>query len=544
MPLTFAPVFRDHKNTPSVSDFLTELRRRRTFAIIAHPDAGKTTLTEKLLLFGGAIQTAGAVKSNKIKKSTVSDFMEIERQRGISVSTSVMGFEYRDLQINILDTPGHEDFAEDTYRTLTAVDSAVVVVDAAKGVETQTEKLTQVCRMRATPIIFFINKLDREGLDPFDLLDEIEKKLAVKVRPLSWPIGMGQRFQGVYSLYERRLVLFQPHGKQQEEESIVFEDVNDPALAQYIGENAARQLREDVETIEVVYPPFDRETYLRGDVCPVFFGSAVNNFGVRELLDCFVDIAPLPLPRQTEERLVRPEEEKFSGFVFKIFANMDPRHRDRIAFLRVCSGRFERNKNYRHVRLERDLKFPAPTMFMASKKTLLEEAYPGDVVGLYDSGNFKIGDTLTEGEVLHFKGIPSFSPEQFRYVENADPLKQKQFAKGLEQLMDEGVAQLFVRQSDGRRIVGTVGLLQFEVLQHRLEAEYGAKCRYEPIQLHKACWVSSDDPKALQEFLERRKRDIARDRHGEWVFLAETAWILQTVQENFPKIRFRFTSEA
>lgn len=543
MPLPLHP-FSGCKNTLPVSNFLNELHRRRTFAIIAHPDAGKTTLTEKLLLFGGAIQTAGAVKSNKIKKSTVSDFMEIERQRGISVSTSVMGFEYRGLQINILDTPGHEDFAEDTYRTLTAVDSAVVVVDAAKGVETQTEKLTQVCRMRTTPIIFFINKLDREGLDPFDLLDEIEQKLSVKVRPLSWPIGMGQRFQGVYSLYERRLVLFQPHGKQQQEESVVFEDVQDPALEQYLGAGAAQQLREDVETIEVVYPPFDRETYLRGDVCPVFFGSAVNNFGVRELLDCFVDIAPLPLPRQAAERWVKPEEEKFSGFVFKIFANMDPRHRDRIAFLRVCSGRFERNKNYHHVRLRRDFKFPAPTMFMASKKTLLEEAYPGDVVGLYDSGNFKIGDTLTEGEELHFKGIPSFSPEQFRYVENADPLKQKQFAKGLEQLMDEGVAQLFVRQSDGRRIVGTVGMLQFEVLQHRLESEYGAKCRYEPIHLHKACWVSSDDPKALREFLERRKRDIAKDRHGEWVFLAETAWILKTVQENFPKIHFRFTSEA
>ncbi len=545
MPLYFCRHFqRDYKSTLSVSDFLTELRRRRTFAIIAHPDAGKTTLTEKLLLFGGAIQTAGAVKSNKIKKATVSDFMEIERQRGISVSTSVMGFEYRDLQINILDTPGHEDFAEDTYRTLTAVDSAVVVVDAAKGVETQTEKLTQVCRMRATPIIFFVNKLDREGLDPFDLLDELEKKLSVKVRPLSWPIGMGQRFQGVYSLYERRLVLFQPHGKQQAEESIVFEDLQSPELERFVGERPAKQLREDVETIEVVYPPFDREAYLRGDICPVFFGSAVNNFGVRELLDCFVDIAPPPLPRQTEERVVKPEEEKFSGFVFKIFANMDPRHRDRIAFLRVCSGRFERNKNYRHVRLERELKFPSPTMFMASRKTLLEEAYPGDVVGLYDSGNFKIGDTLTEGEVLHFKGIPSFSPEQFRYVENADPLKQKQFAKGLEQLMDEGVAQLFVRQSDGRRIVGTVGLLQFEVLQYRLEAEYGAKCRYEPVNLYKACWVSSDDPKALQAFLERRKRDIAHDRYGQPVFLAETAWTLQTVQENFPHIRFRFTSEA
>lgn len=527
-----------------MSDFLPELRRRRTFAIIAHPDAGKTTLTEKLLLFGGAIQTAGAVKSNKINRATVSDFMEIERQRGISVSTSVMGFEYRNLQINILDTPGHEDFAEDTYRTLTAVDSAIVVIDAAKGVETQTEKLTQVCRMRTTPIIFFINKLDREGLDPFDLLDDIEKKLSVKVCPLSWPIGMGQRFQGVYNLYERRLVLFQPHGRQESDKSVVFNTLQDPALANHLGEKAAQQLREDVETIEVVYPPFERAAYLRGDICPVFFGSAINNFGVRELLDCFVDIAPPPLPRQAEERMVYPEEDKFSGFVFKIFANMDPRHRDRIAFLRICSGRFERNKSYRHVRLQRDMKFSSPTSFMASKKTILEEAYPGDVIGLYDSGNFKIGDTLTEGEVLHFKGIPSFSPEQFRYVENADPLKQKQFAKGLEQLMDEGVAQLFIRQSDGRRIVGTVGLLQLEVLQYRLESEYGAKCRYEPISLYKACWISSDDPKALQEFLERRKRDIARDRHGNWVFLAETAWILQTVRENFPKIRFRFTSDT
>lgn len=527
-----------------MSTFLNELHRRRTFAIIAHPDAGKTTLTEKLLLFGGAIQTAGAVKSNKIKKSTVSDFMEIERQRGISVSTSVMGFEYRDLQINILDTPGHEDFAEDTYRTLTAVDSAIVVADVAKGVETQTEKLTKVCRMRDTPIIFFINKLDREGRDGFDLLDEIEQKLNLNVCPLSWPIGMGQRFKGVYNLYERKLVLFNPHGKQEEEEVVVFEDLANPDLEKHIGESAARILREEVETLVTVYPAFDKEAYLRGDICPVFFGSAVNNFGVKELLDCFVDIAPTPRPRETEERLVRPEEDKFSGFVFKIFANMDPRHRDRIAFVRVCSGRFERNKNYRHIRLEREFKFPAPTMFMASKKTLLEEAYPGDVVGLYDSGNFKIGDTLTEGEVLHFKGIPSFSPEQFRYVENADPLKQKQFAKGLDQLMDEGVAQMFVRQSDGRRIIGTVGQLQFEVIQHRLEAEYGSKCRYEPVNLSKACWVSSDDPKALEDFLDRRKRDIARDIHGDPVFLAETAWVLQTVQENFPKVQFRFTSEG
>lgn len=526
-----------------MSNFLSEVHRRRTFAIVAHPDAGKTTLTEKLLLFGGAIQTAGAVKSNKIKKSTVSDFMDIERQRGISVSTSVMGFEYRDLQINILDTPGHEDFAEDTYRTLTAVDSAIVVVDVANGVEKQTEKLTKVCRMRETPMIFFVNKLDREGKDAFDLLDEIEQKLGVRVRPLSWPIGMGQRFKGVYNLYEKKLVLFNPHSKQEDEDIIIIDDLSQPDLERYVGESAAKELRADVETVEGVYSDFEKADYLTGKICPVFFGSAVNNFGVKEMLDCFVEIAPTPRARDTEERRVVPEEEKMTGFVFKIFANMDPKHRDRIAFLRICSGKFERNKNYRHIRLGRDLKFPNPTMFMASKKTLLEEAYPGDVVGLYDAGNFKIGDTLTEGELLHFKGIPAFSPEQFRYVENADPLKQKQFAKGLDQLMDEGVAQMFIRQSDGRRIIGTVGQLQFEVIQHRLESEYNAKCRYEPVNLHKACWVSSDDPKALQEFLERRKRDIAKDKDDNQVFLAETAWILQTVQENFPKINFRFTSE-
>lgn len=526
------------------TSFLEEMRRRRTFAVIAHPDAGKTTLTEKLLLFGGAIQTAGAVKSNKIKKSTVSDFMEIERQRGISVSTSVMGFEYRNLQINILDTPGHEDFAEDTYRTLTAVDSAIVVVDVAKGVETQTEKLTKVCRMRDTPIIFFVNKMDREGLDAFDLLDEIEQKLGVRVRPLSWPIGMGQRFQGVYNLYDKRLVLFNPHGKQEQDAALVIDDLSDPRLDARVGQRAADALREEVEMVETVYPVFSTDDYREGKVCPVFFGSAVNNFGVKEMLDCFVDIAPFPMPRHTEERLVRPEEDRFSGFVFKIFANMDPKHRDRIAFLRICSGRFERNKSYHHVRLDRDLKFSNPTMFMASKKTLLEEAFPGDVVGLYDAGNFKIGDTLTEGEDLHFKGIPAFSPELFRYVENADPLKQKQFAKGLEQLMDEGVAQMFIRQVDNRRIVGTVGQLQFEVIQHRLESEYNAKCRYEPVNLHKACWISSDDPKALEELLQRKRRDIARDTDGNLVFLAETPWMLQTTQENFPKVRFAFTSEG
>ena len=524
-------------------DFIEELHRRRTFGIISHPDAGKTTLTEKLLLFGGAIQIAGAVKSNKIKRSATSDFMEIERQRGISVATSVMAFDYKNLKINILDTPGHQDFAEDTYRTLTAVDSAIVVIDVAKGVESQTAKLVEVCRLRNTPIIVFINKLDREGKDAFDLLDEVEQKLGLRVRPLSWPIGMGQRFKGVYSMYEHKLVLFRPHGKQEEEDRIEITDLNSDALEQHIGPRDAAALREEVEMIETVYPAFQREAYLQGHLSPVFFGSAVNNFGVRELLDCFTDIAPPPLARQTEERIVEPEESRFSGFVFKIHANMDPNHRDRVAFMRVCSGKFERNKPYLHVRQNRKLKFSNPTSFMADKKTVLEEAFPGDVVGLYDSGNFKIGDSLTEGESLHFKGIPSFSPEQFRYVNNADPLKSKQLAKGLEQLMDEGVAQLFTRESDGRKIIGTVGALQFDVLQYRLQHEYGASVLYDAVNLYKACWVTCPKEPALKEFLQRRRREIAHDKDGNLVFLAESAWQLKTVQENHPDIEFHFTSE-
>ncbi len=520
-----------------------QLHRRRTFGIVSHPDAGKTTLTEKLLLFGGAIQVAGAVKSNKIKRSATSDFMEIERQRGISVATSVMAFEYRGLKINILDTPGHQDFQEDTYRTLTAVDSVIVVVDVAKGVEPQTEKLVNVCRMRKTPIMVFINKLDREGLDGFDLLDELEQKLGLTVCPLSWPVGMGQRFQGVYSLYEKKLVLFQPHGKQQEEESIEITDLQDSTLDELVGEEAAEELREEVKMIESVYPELDQEAYLEGALSPVFFGSAINNFGVRELLDCFVEVAPPPLSRPTEEREVKPEEDKFAGFVFKIHANMDPKHRDRIAFMRVCSGKFQRNTNYLHVRQNRKMKFPNPTSFMAERKTIVDEAFPGDVVGLYDSGNFKIGDTVTEGEVLHFKGIPSFSPEQFRYVNNADPLKYKQLDKGLEQLMDEGVAQLFIKEDNNRKIIGTVGALQFDVIQYRLEHEYGAKCSYEPLNLHKACWISCSDEAALEAFRKRRQRDLARDKHGNLVYLAESAWSLKMAQENHPEVKFHFTSE-
>lgn len=523
--------------------FLDELQKRKTFAIIAHPDAGKTTLTEKLLLFGGAIQEAGAVKSNKIKKHATSDFMEIEKQRGISVATSVMAFEYRDKQINILDTPGHKDFAEDTYRTLTAVDSVIVVIDVAKGVEEQTERLVEVCRMRKTPIIVFINKLDREGKDGFDLLDEIEQKLKLKVIPLSWPAGMGQRFKGVYSLYEKNLILFRAHAKQDDDNIFKISDLSDPLLDDQIGKPLADELRDEVHTIESIYPEFSREDYLKGDVSPVFFGSAVNNFGVRELLDCFVDIAPQPIGRDTEERHIQPEEEKFTGFIFKIHANMDPKHRDRIAFLRVCSGTFERNTNYYHVRQEKNLKFSNPTAFMASKKSVIDEAYPGDIVGLYDSGNFKIGDSLTEGEKLHFKGIPSFSPEQFRFVNNTDPMKTKQLNKGLDQLMDEGVAQLFTKEDNGRKIIGTVGALQFDIIQYRLKHEYGASCDYEPVNLYKAFWIDSKNPGAVKELVARRKKDIARDTDGKLVFLAESAWSLKMAQENHPEVDFHFTSE-
>lgn len=527
-----------------IMSFIEELNRRKTFGIISHPDAGKTTLTEKLLLFGGAIQIAGAVKSNKIKRGATSDFMDIERQRGISVATSVMAFDYRNAKINILDTPGHQDFAEDTYRTLTAVDSVIVVIDVAKGVEQQTEKLVEVCRMRKTPMIVFINKLDREGKDAFDLLDELEAKLGLTVTPQSWPIGMGRRFQGVYNIYEQKLVLFRPHGKQEEAEEVIeFTDLNDPDLEKYVGAAAAEELREEVKMVTTVYPKHDKEKYLEGELSPVFFGSAINNFGVKELLDCFVEIAPGPLKRPAEERAVRPEENEFAGFVFKIHANMDPKHRDRIAFMRVCSGKFERNTNYLHVRKNKKMKFANPTSFMAAKKTVVDEAFPGDVIGLYDSGNFKIGDTITAGEVLHFKGIPSFSPEQFRYVNNADPLKSKQLNKGLDQLMDEGVAQLFTKESNGRKIIGTVGALQFEVIEYRLKNEYGASVMYEPVNLAKACWISSDDDQAMKEFLARRKRDIARDTHGQLVFLAESNFMLQMVKDNHPKIEFHNTSE-
>lgn len=524
-------------------NFLQELKRRRTFAIISHPDAGKTTLTEKLLLFGGAIHVAGAVKSNKIKKAATSDFMEIERQRGISVSTSVMGFDYKEIKINILDTPGHEDFAEDTYRTLTAVDSVIIVIDSAKGVETQTRRLMDVCRMRNTPVMVFVNKLDRPGKDPFELLDEIENELKIHTRPLSWPISNGPTFKGVYNIYEEKLNLFAGADKTTIEDAIEFSDINSKELEGYIGEKFASSLREELELVSGVYEPFDHELYLEGHLAPVFFGSALNNFGVRELLNCFINIAPSPKSFETAERTIKPDEEKFTGFVFKIHANMDPNHRDRIAFVRICSGIFKRNTNFYHVRHGKQLKFSSPTAFMADKKSIIDEAFPGDVIGLHDTGNFKIGDTLTEGESLHFKGIPSFSPELFKYVENADPMKSKQLAKGLDQLMDEGVAQLFTNKGNGRKIIGTVGALQFEVLQHRLLHEYGASCRYEPINLYKACWMVSSNREQLEDFKKRKYQYIAEDKHGRDVFLADSSYSLSMAKEKFPDIQFHITSE-
>ncbi|MFL0105725.1 peptide chain release factor 3 [Tenacibaculum maritimum] len=525
--------------------FLEKIQKRRTFGIISHPDAGKTTLTEKLLLFGGAIQEAGAVKNNKIKKGATSDFMEIERQRGISVATSVLAFIYKDKKINILDTPGHKDFAEDTFRTLTAVDSVIVVIDVAKGVEPQTEKLVEVCRMRNIPMLVFINKLDREGKDAFDLLDEVEQKLGLHVTPMSFPIGMGYDFKGIYNIWEKKINLFSGDHKTTISEGVQFNDITNPELDQIIGESAAETLREELELVYEVYPKFRQEEYLAGNLQPVFFGSALNNFGVKELLDAFIEIAPQPQPKKAEERLVDSKEEKLTGFVFKIHANMDPKHRDRLAFIKIVSGIFKRNSPYLHVRNGKKVKFSSPNAFFAEKKAIIDESFPGDIVGLHDTGNFKIGDTLTEGEILNFKGIPSFSPEHFRYVNNADPMKSKQLYKGLDQLMDEGVAQLFTLDINGRRIIGTVGALQYEVIQYRLEHEYGAKCTYENIQVHKACWVQPEDEKneEFKEFKRVKQRYLAKDKQGQLVFLADSEFTIQMTQSKYPSVKLHFTSE-
>ena len=525
-------------------DISEEIKKRRTFGIISHPDAGKTTLTEKLLLYGGAIQEAGAVKSNKIKKSATSDFMEIERQRGISVATSVLAFIYKNKKINILDTPGHKDFAEDTFRTLTAVDSVIVVIDVSKGVEEQTVKLVEVCRMRNIPIIVFINKLDREGKDTFDLLDEVEKKLGLTVTPLSIPIGMGYDFKGIYNIWEQNIKLFQDENKQIKGEKKIFNSLQDPVFKSIIGKEKQKTLIEELELIQGVYPPFNQKKFLESKIQPVFFGSALNNFGIEELLDCFIEIAPEPQPKSTIERIVKPEEKKFTGFVFKIHANMDPNHRDRLAFVKVVSGVFERNIPYLHVRQNKKLKFSSPNAFFAEKKEIINISYPGDIVGLHDTGNFKIGDTLSSGEKLQFKGIPSFSPEYFRYINNEDPMKAKQLSKGINQLMDEGVAQLFNINLNGRKVIGTVGALQFEVIQYRLLHEYGAKCSFESLNVHKACWIEGDDKtEAYIEFTRIKQKFLATDKDNNLVFLADSSFSLQMAIDNYNELKFHFTSE-
>ena len=511
-------------------NFNEEIKRRRTFGIISHPDAGKTTLTEKLLLYGGAIQEAGAVKSN------TSDFMEIERQRGISVATSVLAFEYQGIKINILDTPGHKDFAEDTYRTLTAVDSVIVVIDVAKGVEEQTEKLVEVCKMRKIPIIVFINKLDREGKDAFDLLDEIELKLKLKVCPLSFPIGMGYDFTGIYNIMNNEVSLF--NGEE-------IKVLNKDEVKNNISEGLNKDFVENVELLEIVYPKFDRDEYLKSNIQPVFFGSALNNFGVEDLLKCFINIAPTPQPKISSVRKVYPDEDKFTGFVFKIHANMDPKHRDRLAFIKIVSGEFKRNTPYLHVRLSKNLKFSSPNAFFADKKEIVDISYPGDIVGLHDTGNFKIGDTLTSGENLIYEGIPSFSPEHFRYINNADPMKSKQLSKGINQLMDEGVAQLFTLDLNGRKVIGTVGALQYEVIQYRLEHEYGAKCSYENLNVFKACWIECKTKKGNEflEFKRVKQRYLAKDKNDNLVFLADSVFSLNMTIEKYPSIKFHNTSE-
>ncbi len=517
--------------------------RRRTFAIISHPDAGKTTLTEKLLLFGGAIQLAGAVKARGERRRARSDWMKVEQERGISVTASVMTYTYDGLTFNLLDTPGHEDFSEDTYRTLTAVDSSVMVLDAAKGIESQTRKLFEVCRLRDMPITTFINKLDREGLDPFQLLDEIENDLQLEVTPASWPIGMGQRFLGCYDLIHDRLVLLDRNSKNRLTEGTVCEGLGDPKLDELLPAQAAANLREEVEMVRGLCPPMDIEAYLAGNLTPVFFGSALNNFGVRELLDGLAERAPAPQPQPTRERTVDPLEEKVSGFVFKIQANMDPRHRDRLAFVRLCSGRFRRGMKLLHPRTGKTLAIHNPVLFLARDRELAEEAWAGDIIGLPNHGNLRIGDALTEGEPLHFTGIPSFAPELLKRVRTEDPMRAKHLGKALMQLAEEGAAQVFRTEQGADWIVGVAGALQFEVLADRIRTEYNIPVRFEGTTLHTARWIETEDVQALKKFKDANRSSLAHDHDGLPVFLARNPWHLQITGEDWPALGFLKTRE-
>jgi len=525
-----------------MSRIAEETARRRTFAIISHPDAGKTTLTEKLLLFGGAIQLAGTVKGRKAARHATSDWMEMEKQRGISVTSSVMQFPYRDHVVNLLDTPGHEDFSEDTYRTLTAVDSALMVIDAAKGVEDRTIKLMDVCRLRDTPIISFVNKLDREGREPIELLDEVENVLDIQCAPITWPIGMGKRFKGVFDLYNDRVHLFsaQHGGKVQEGE--VIEGLENPRLDELFG-TMADELRDEVELVRGASHEFDFDAYRAGKQTPVFFGSAINNFGVREILDALVEYAPAPLPRETTGREVEPQEEKLTGFVFKIQANMDPQHRDRVAFMRICSGQFKQGMKMRQVRIKRDVKIANAITFLAQERGQLEDAWPGDIIGLHNHGTIQIGDTFTQGEDLKFTGIPHFAPELFRRAQLKDPLKSKQLLKGLEQLTEEGATQLFKPFKNNDLILGAVGTLQFDVVAQRLKDEYKVDAVFEPVNVNTARWVECDDPKILEEFKRKAGDNLAEDGAGTLTYLAPTRVNLDLTLERWPDIQFHATRE-
>ena len=524
------------------SQFQQEVYRRRTFGIISHPDAGKTTLTEKILLYGGAIQLAGSVKARKASRHATSDWMEIEKQRGISVTSSVMKFSYQNCEVNLLDTPGHQDFSEDTYRVLTAVDSALVVIDSAKGVEEQTRKLMDVCRLRNTPIITFVNKLDREGLPPLDVLQDVEESLRVECAPMSWPIGMGKSFRGTYNLYRKELSLFAASRTKKVDDLVRITDLADPKLDELLGKQAD-ELREDIELLEGASTPFNSEHYLKGLQTPVFFGSAINSFGVSEMLDAFVEVAPAPRQRSTQTREVSPYEEAFSGVVFKIQANMDPAHRDRIAFLRICSGRFQRGMRVKHQRLGREVQLHNAIMFLAQDRENVEEAFPGDIIGIHNHGTIRIGDSFTEKEDLRFVGIPHFAPEHFRKVRIDNALKAKQLEKGLKQLTEEGAVQLFRPLNRNDYLLGAVGILQFDVILARLKNEYGVESHLEPANFLTARWVVTQDAEASKRLEKQFLDSLARDSQGNLVYLPANAWRLERTIEDWPEIQFLQTME-
>lgn len=525
-----------------MTDIACEVGKRCTFAIISHPDAGKTTLTEKLLLFGGAISLAGAVKGKKATRSVTSDWMAMEQERGISVTTSVMQFTYNDQIVNLLDTPGHADFSEDTYRTLTAVDSALMVIDVAKGVEDRTIKLMEICRMRDTPIMTFINKLDREGKDPLALLDEVESVLGIQCAPVTWPIGMGKRFKGIYHLYRDKIYLYTPGDNTQKNDITVIEGIDNPELATIL-EEQLDELQEEIELVKGASHEFDVEAYLKGELSPVYFGSAMNNFGIRELLDDFVVHAPNPGVYQANERQVIPTEPKLTGFVFKIQANMDPNHRDRVAFMRICSGTFKRGMKLKHLRLGKDVQISNAMTFLAADRKHADDAYAGDIIGLHNHGTIQIGDTFSQGEAIKFQGIPNFAPELFRLVRLKDPLKSKALLKGLIQLSEEGATQVFRKLESNDLILGAVGVLQFDVVAHRLKHEYNVDCVYESVSVAKARWVFSDDEKAIRELKQRAPENLALDGSDYLTYLAPTVVNLQMTEERFPDVSFQATRE-